>query len=110
MSDAPTLADTGFEARAHGPVSTDQALRLAACIDADPAALDAGTLPPLWHWASFLPLVPTARLGRDGHPLRRPEMEAFPQRMWVGGRVQVERPLRLDVDAARTRRGSCAPT
>ena len=53
---------------------------------------------------SFLPLVPTARLGRDGHPVRRAEMEAFPQRMWVGGRVQVERPLRLDVDAARASR------
>ena len=63
-----------------------------------------GTLPRLWHWACFPPLVPTAGLGHDGHPRRRPEMEAFPQRMWVGGRVQIERPLRLGVDAARSSR------
>ena len=104
MSVEPTLADTGFDERAHTVVSRDHAARLAACIDADPVALDDGTLPRLWHWASFLPLVPTARLGRDGHPQRRPEMEAFPQRMWVGGRVEHERPLRLDVAAARSSR------
>jgi len=101
VSAEPTLADTGFDERAHGTVAREQALRLAACIDADPAVVDAGTLPMLWHWACFLPLVATAQLGRDGHPRRRPEMEAFPQRMWVGGRVQVERPLRLGVDASR---------
>jgi 3-methylfumaryl-CoA hydratase len=101
VSAEPTLADTGFDERAHGTITREQAARLAACIDADPAVLEAGTLPLLWHWASFPPLVPTAQLGRDGHPRRRLEMEAFPQRMWVGGRVQAERPLRLDVDAAR---------
>ena len=100
-SSEPTLLDAGFDERAHGTVASEQAARLAACIDADPAALDTGTLPLLWHWACFLPHVATARLGVDGHPRRRPEMEAFPQRMWVGGRVQVERPLRLDGDAAR---------
>ena len=97
----PTLLDAGFAERAHGTIATEQATRLAACIDADPTALDTGTLPLLWHWACFLPQVATAQLGVDGHPRRRPEMEAFPQRMWVGGRVQVERPLRLDGDAAR---------
>ena len=97
----PTLLDTGFGERAHGTIASEQAARLAACIDADPAALDTGTLPLLWHWACFLPRVATAQLGVDGHPRRRPEMEAFPQRMWVGGRVQIERPLRLDGDAAR---------
>ena len=49
-------------------------------------------------------MVPTAALGTDGHPVRRPEMAAFPQRMWVGGRVRVERPLRLDAAAERTSR------
>ncbi len=100
----PTLADAGFAASARAAVTRDQAERLAACIDADPAVLDAGTLPLLWHWAAFLPLAPTAALGPDGHPRRRPEMEGFPQRMWVGGRLRVERPLVLDAEAARTSR------
>lgn len=104
VSAEPTLADAGFAERAHGAITREHAARLAACLDADPAVLDTGTLPLLWHWACFLPLVATAHLGRDGHPQRRPEMAAFPQRMWVGGRVQVERALRLDHDAARSSR------
>ena len=104
VSVEPTLADTGFGEQADGTVGRDQAARLAACLDADPSTLDSRDAPTLWHWACFPPLVPTAGLGHDGHPRRRPEMEAFPQRMWVGGRVQIERTLRLDVDAARSSR------
>jgi 3-methylfumaryl-CoA hydratase len=108
MTDAagaePTLADTGFEPVARTVVSREHARRVAACIDADPAVLHDGELPILWHWACFLPVVPTAALGADGHPRRRSEMAAFPQRMWVGGRVRVERPLRLDAPAERASR------
>jgi 3-methylfumaryl-CoA hydratase len=98
----PILSDAGFDERTHATITREQAMRLAACIDADPAALDAGTLPLLWHWAYFVPGVATAHLGVDGHPRRRPEMHQFPQRMWVGGRVLVEQPLQLDVEAARS--------
>jgi 3-methylfumaryl-CoA hydratase len=97
----PVLADAGYDERARTTITGEQAERLAACIDADSATLDTGTLPVLWHWAYFLPRVASAHLGIDGHPRRRPEMDAFPQRMWVGGRVQVERALRLDVAASR---------
>jgi 3-methylfumaryl-CoA hydratase len=100
----PTLADAGFASSARAVVTREQAERLAACIDADPAVLETGVLPLLWHWAVFLPLVPTTALGPDGHPRRRPEMEAFPQRMWVGGRVRVDRPLALDAEAERESR------
>ena len=41
-------------------------------------ALDHGTLPRLWHWACFLPIVPTAGSAVDGHPRRRPEMDDVP--------------------------------
>jgi 3-methylfumaryl-CoA hydratase len=99
-----TLADAGLADVARAAVTREQAERLAACIDAEPTVLDTGALPLLWHWAAFLPLVPTAALGPDGHPRRRPEMEAFPQRMWVGGRVHVERPLALGTDAERASR------
>ena len=98
----PTLEDTGFSPETTDPISRTRAVVLAACLDADPGRLDVGTLPPLWHWACFVPTVPTAALGPDGHPRRRPEMDAFPQRMWVGGRVRVDQPLELDVEATRT--------
>ena len=75
-----------------------------------PAVLDAGTLPPLWHWACFPPLRADrassgATATRDGD--RR--WTAFPQRMWVGGRVQVERPLAARREAARAVAASCGP-
>ena len=104
MSGEPTLADTGFAASATDLVAGERARLLAACIDADPSRLERGTLPPLWHWACFVPLVPTEHLGPDGHPRRRPEMDEYPQRMWVGGRVRIERPLDLDVEATRVSR------
>ena len=105
MSEAePTLDDTGFTEVAIDPISRTRARVLAACIDADPSRLDDGTLPPLWHWGCFVPTAPTAELGPDGHPRRRPEMDAFPQRMWVGGRVRLARPLELDVEASRRSR------
>ena len=100
----PQLEDTGFDAEAVSVIAPEQAARLAACIDADPAVLGDDTLPPLWHWACFLPNPPTAALGPDGHPRRRPEMAAFPNRMWVGGRVRVVRPLRLGAVARRASR------
>ncbi len=100
----PTLADGGFVELAHDPVRFEQAARLATCLDVDPAVLDHGVLPALWHWALFHAEVPTAGLGVDGHPRRRAEMDDFPQRMWVGGRVRVVRPLRIGVDAERVSR------
>jgi 3-methylfumaryl-CoA hydratase len=100
----PVLADAGFVEIAHDAVPHARAARLAACLDVDPARLDDGLLPALWHWALFHPHVPTAELGDDGHPRRRAEMGDFPQRMWVGGRVRVTRPLRIGVDAERVSR------
>jgi 3-methylfumaryl-CoA hydratase len=103
-TEEPTLSDAGFTAVAHDPVSVAHATRLAACLDVDAAVLDRGVLPTLWHWVLFHADVPTAALGVDGHPRRRTAMDEFPQRMWVGGRVHVARPLRIGVDAERASR------
>jgi 3-methylfumaryl-CoA hydratase len=100
----PELVDAGFGPASATLVAYDAAHRLASCIGADPSVLDVGDLPTLWHWAAFLPEVAAADLGPDGHPRRRPEMAGFPQRMWVGGRVQVRRPLRLEAHAVRDSR------
>jgi 3-methylfumaryl-CoA hydratase len=105
VSDAePTLLDCGFTETADDPLPREHAEHVAACLDVDPALLEHGLLPTLWHWTYFHPTVPTAGLGVDGHPQRRAALAEFPQRMWVGGRVQVERPLRLGVDAVRSSR------
>ena len=100
----PLLVDAGFAPTSNTLVTYDAAHRLASCLAVDPVVLDLGELPTLWHWAAFLPEVAAADLGPDGHPRRRPEMAGFPNRMWVGGRVQVRRPLRLEAHAARASR------
>jgi 3-methylfumaryl-CoA hydratase len=98
---APRLEDLGFEPLTRSDIVAEPARRLAACLDADPGVLDDGTLPMLWHWAYFLPSEPTAALGSDGHGERRPEMDAFPRRMFGSGRVRVVEPLRLGEPAER---------
>jgi len=100
----PELVDAGFAPEASTLVTHDAAHRLASCLGVDPGVLESGGLPTLWHWAAFLPEVAAADLGPDGHPRRRPELAGFPQRMWVGGRVQVHRPIRLGAHAERASR------
>lgn len=54
-------------------------------------------VPPLWHWLAFLPRVPQRELDADGHPRRGgflPPVE-LPRRMFAGGRVAFEGPLRV---------------
>ena len=59
-------------------------------------APDAG-LPLLWHWVYLLDRPAQAELGPDGHPVRG-TISAFPalgrRRMWAGGRVRANGPLR----------------
>ena len=108
-ADDPVLADAGFADVARATITREQAERLAGCLDAEPTVLDTGELPLLWHWACFLPLVPTAALGADGHPRRRPEMDGVPAAhvgRRPGARRATARPRRPRRSASR---GSCAP-
>ena len=94
------LDDLGLSVVQHSHLSSDHARLLAATLDAD--VPDTGTLPLLWHWAYFNPVVPTTGLGVDGHPVRHGELlNEFPRRMWVGGRVTSTGSLRLDRPAER---------
>jgi len=80
---------------------------LAAALDRDDPAPATGTaVPPLWHWLYFLPIARQSELGPDGHPRRGgflPPVE-LPRRMWAGGRLTFERPLRVGEVATRTSR------
>ena len=100
----PVLADVGFRSSTTATIAHDHAALLAATLDVDPRVLDTGELPLPWHWTCFLPDASTSSLGADGHPQRRVEMSAFPQRMWVGGRVHGERPLTIGEPAERSSR------
>ena len=98
-----TLVDLGLTSEQTSALPAEHAQMLAATLDVDfdPTL----TLPLLWHWAYFNPVVGTAGLGPDGHPRRKsPLLVDFPRRMWVGGEVRAEGPLRTDTASVRRTR------
>jgi 3-methylfumaryl-CoA hydratase len=98
-----TLADLGLTSEATSALPAEHAQMLAATLDVafDPAR----PLPLLWHWAYFNTALGTAALGPDGHPRREsPLLVDFPRRMWVGGEVRAEGPLRTDTASVRRTR------
>ena len=72
--------------------------------DPDPAI--GAPVPPLWHWLYFLPRAPQRELGPDGHAHRGGFLPPvpLPRRMWAGGRLQFEQPLRVGETATRVSR------
>jgi 3-methylfumaryl-CoA hydratase len=98
-----TLVDLGLTSEQTSALPAEQAHMLAATLDVafDPTL----ALPLLWHWVYFNPVVGTAGLGPDGHPQRESALLVdFPRRMWVGGEVRSESPLRTDTSSVRRTR------
>ncbi|OAJ54121.1 acyl-CoA dehydrogenase [Paraburkholderia ginsengiterrae] len=62
------------------------------------------SVPPLWHWLYFLPVVPMSEVGADGHPERGGFLPPvpLPRRMWAGGRLTFHAPLKVGEHATRT--------
>lgn len=83
-------------------LDADRARRLADILDAGDL-LSGPELPPTWQWGFFTEWPPSASLNADGHPAEGPFQPPVPerQRMWAGGALSVERPLRLDVEVER---------
>ena len=80
---------------------------LAATLDRDdPPALAGSEVPPLAHWLFFAPLARQSTLGPDGHPQRGGFLPpiALPRRMWAGGRLQFQQPLRVGDAITRSSR------
>jgi 3-methylfumaryl-CoA hydratase len=93
----------GAAASLTSSLPVEHAQRVAAVFNG-PADLRSGDpLPLLWHWAFFAPPVPSAGLGRDGHPVLDPDgpTAGLPRRMWVGGCVEQHAPLVLGAPAVR---------
>ena len=85
-------------------ISPAPALAAAATVDDTVTQFGKGAaLPPLWHWFYFLPKVPQARLGSDGHPQRGGFMPPipYPRRMFAGARLHFHRPLVIGQPARR---------
>lgn len=61
------------------------------------------TVPPMRHWAYFLPTVAATRIGVDGHPLRGDFLPnvRLARRMFAGGETRFLMPLELGVTAER---------
>ena len=62
-------------------------------------------IPPFWRWIYFWEPLGGDSLGADGHPKTGlgliPDL-GLPQRMWAGGRLDIQAPLRLGQTATKT--------
>ncbi|MCD6674153.1 MAG: MaoC family dehydratase N-terminal domain-containing protein [Burkholderiaceae bacterium] len=88
-------------------VDVARVVQLAATLDRDDVRGEPGeALLPLWHWMFFAPAAPASQLGPDGHPRRGGFLPPvpLPRRMWAGGRLSFEHPLRVGDDIARDSR------
>jgi len=78
---------------------------LSATLDRnDPAPNVGDLLPPLWTWLYFLPLHRQSEIGSDGHARRGGFLPPvpLPRRMFAGGRLQFDRPIRVGDRIFRT--------
>ncbi len=70
----------------------------------DGGLADGDALPPLWHWIYFWTPTPASGLGPDGHARKGGFLPPvpLPRRMWAGGRLRFDAPLRLGELADKT--------
>ncbi|VTU21033.1 hypothetical protein SRS16CHR_02762 [Variovorax sp. SRS16] len=87
--------------------SAASAAALAATLDReDPGLLPGSALPPLRHWLYFTPRARQSEIGDDGHEKRGGFLPPvpLPRRMWAGGSLQFDHPLRVDDEITRASR------
>jgi 3-methylfumaryl-CoA hydratase len=97
MADAHFSDWLGREQLCSDLVTAGPLARLAATLDHDGLPWPDGELPPLGHWLFHLPDGRQSTLGEDGHPERGGFLPPAtqPRRMWVGGRVSFNAPIRV---------------
>ena len=85
-------------------ISAEPLHRMAATLDQAPKHIvDGAVVPALWHWAYFLKPTRASELGRDGHAALGEFMPPvpLPRRMWAGGELKFNEPLRVGELARR---------
>ena len=102
------------------PLDPARACALQAALGLVPDLAPGMPLPPFFHQIYFWQALPPDRLGRDGHQQTGigliPDM-GLPRRMWAGGRLEFNAPLRAGepatkistVDSARRKDGRTGP-
>ncbi len=77
---------------------------MAALLDHQTAPGEGEELPALWHWLYFLATTKQAKLGHDGHAKRGGFLPPvpLPRRMWAGGSLVFQAPIRIGDTLART--------
>ena len=83
------------------------ATALAATLDREDPEFTEGTpLPPLWHWLYFLSVHRMSEVGPDGHARLGGFLPPvpLPRRMWAGGRLTFQHPLRIGDTASKESR------
>ncbi|SIT13232.1 3-methylfumaryl-CoA hydratase [Roseivivax lentus] len=92
-----TAPGIGRSETAHDVLSPRQAQLMQLTLDAPATAAEGDALPPFWHYLYFNPQIRASDLGPDGHETLGRFVPDFglPRRMWAGGRVTIDAPLRL---------------
>lgn len=86
----------GRSERAEDRLDPWPAAALAAALGLDRAPGPGDPLPPFWHHLYARPIVEAGRTGPDGHARRGDFLPDVPgRRMWAGGRITWQRPLRI---------------
>lgn len=88
---------------ARDTISPRQARQMAATLNVAGDFSAGAVLPVLWHWMGWTPEAAMGELGPDGHPARGGFLPPvpLPRRMWAGGRLRFEAPLRIGEEMFR---------
>lgn len=104
MADAAHSDAIGRQEVSEDTIDLRQARHMQLTLDRAPDLAPGDALPPFWHYLYFNPRIRASALAEDGHErLGRflPDV-GLPRRMWAGGRVQIDRPLRLGQRVTKT--------
>lgn len=84
-------------------ISAERANLMNATLNREPTFQNGDELPPAWHWLYFHEPVRGDGLGIEGHAKRGRFMPPvlLPRRMWAGGKLQFERPIRIGEHAVK---------
>ena len=96
MAALPTDA-IGRSERVTDTLDLRQARLMQLTLDRPASHQPGDPLPPFWHYLYFNPQIRASDLGPDGHEQLGRFIPDFglPRRMWAGGRVTIDAPLRL---------------
>lgn len=85
-------------------IDAGRARRMEATLDREPRFREGEILPPFWHYLYFNPEIPASWLKEDGHEKlgRFLPPVSLKRRMWAGGRVNINEPLRIGEICTKT--------